>query len=376
LFGAFSLDDCRHLLPPVLPIGYNGNDAGPRRAPLEEESLVTVSNSRIEILTLESRALQGNRPGDPSTRSIAVYLPAGHDDIPDARYPSIYLLASHGSTGPGLLNWRPWDVNIQGQLDALIASGTMSPAIIVMPDCWTRYGSSQYVNSAGMGRYEDFLIQEVVPLVDSCFRTLPGRDHRGVMGRSSGGFGAITQAMHHPETFGAFACHSGDLYFEYTCLPGLSKMHQQLERFGGLDAFLRDIPTIRPKTGTFWELVMTVCWSAAFGDNPAAPHGFDPPIDLSTGALDEAGWQRWLAHDPLRKLDVPAYADALRSMKLAFIDCGSYDEYQLQVGARLLHRRLDSLGIVHHYEEFPDGHRDTHYRYEVSLPRLAEALRA
>ena len=84
---------------------------------------------------------------------------------------------------------------------------------------WTRFGGSQYINSAGMGRYEDYLIEEIVPLVDRNYRTLPDRDHRGIMGRSSGGFGAITQAMHHPEVFGAFACHSGDLYWEYACLP-------------------------------------------------------------------------------------------------------------------------------------------------------------
>lgn len=335
---------------------------------------MTISDSRIEYPMLDSRALQGNPLGDPHRRPVAVYLPAGHDDIPDRRYPSIYLLATHGSTGPGLLNWQPWGTTIKDQIDALIASEKMPPAIVVLPDCWTRFGSSQYINSAGIGRYEDYLVDEVIPLVDRNFRTLPGRDHRGIMGRSSGGFGAITQVMRHPDVFGAFACHSGDLYFEFTCLPGLSKMHQQLERFGGLDAFIRDIPTIRPKSGTFWELVMTVCWAAAFGDNPAAPHGFDLPIDPATGALIPAVWERWLAHDPLRRLADPTYTAALRSLKLAFIDCGSYDEYQLQVGARLLHTRLDALDIPHIYQEYPDGHRDTHYRYEVTLPLLSNAL--
>src|SRR5690606_41053390 len=100
-------------------------------------------------------------------------------------------------------------------------------------------------------------------------------DLRGLVGRSSGGYGAITQALRHPETFGAFACHSGDLYWEYTCLPGLSRMHQHLAKFGGLDAFIQHIPTIRPKNSAFWDLIMTVCWSPALGSNPDAPHGFD-----------------------------------------------------------------------------------------------------
>lgn len=333
-----------------------------------------VSSSRIEQLTLESAILRDNPLNDPYVRTVTVYLPPGHDDLPVRGYPTIYLLSSHGSTGLSMMNWRPWDVTIRQQLDALIASGAMPPAIVVMPDLWTRFGSSQFVNSAGMGRYEDYLIGEIVPLIDRSYRTLPDRDHRGLAGRSSGGFGAITQALRHPEVFGAFACHSGDLYWEFTCLPGISRMHQNLAKFGGLDAFIRDIPTIRPKTGAFWDLVMTVCWSAAFGSNPGAPHGFDLPIDPETGALDEAVWARWLAHDPIRRIEQPAARDALRSMRLIFIDAGQYDEYQLQVGARLLHRRLDALGIDHIYEEYPDGHRDTHYRYNVSLPRLAEAL--
>ena len=333
------------------------------------------SPSRVEQLAVASRVLEDNPLGDPSTRTVAVYLPPGYDDPPNRRYPVVYLLSSHGNTGPSLMNWRPWDVTIKDQIDALLVSGQIGPIIVVMPDMWTRFGGSQYINSAGMGRYEEHLIDEIIPLIDHTYRTLPDRNHRGIMGRSSGGFGAITQAMHHPDVFGAFACQSGDLYWEYTCLPGISRMHQQLERYGGLDAFIANIPSIRPKNGTFWELIMTLCWSAAFGSNPDAPRGFDLPIDLATGALDEAVWARWLEHDPLRKLDNPAYTDALRRARLAFIDVGAFDEYQLQVGARVLHRKLDALGIPHVYEEYPDGHRDTHYRYDASLPRLYEALK-
>lgn len=330
--------------------------------------------SRVEQPVLESAVLCDNPLGDPTRRPVTVYLPPGYDDAPDRRYPVVYLLSSHGNTGPGLMNWRAWDVTIQQQIDGLIADGSIGPLIVVLPDMWTRFGGSQFINSAGMGRYEDYLIDEIIPYVDARYRTLADRAHRGVMGRSSGGFGAITQAMHHPELFAAFACQSGDLYWEYTCLPGISKLHQQLERFGGLDAFIRDIPIIRPKSGAFWDLIMTICFAAAFGGNPRSPHGFDLPIDPQTGALDEVVWARWLAHDPVRKIETPACADALRRMTLAFIDVGQYDEYQLQVGARVLHHRLLAQGIDHVYEEYPDGHRGTHYRYADSLARLCEAL--
>ncbi len=340
---------------------------------------MTISLSRIEQPVLESRVLVNNRLGDPHIRPVTVYLPPGHDDTPNGpgkmRYPAIYLLSSHGNTGPSLMNWRAWDMTIKQQLDDLIARSVIDPVIVVMPDMWTRFGGSQYINSLGMGRYEDYLIEEIIPMIDRNYRTIPDRDHRGVMGRSSGGFGAITQAMHHPDVFGAFACQSGDLYWEYTCLPPLSRMHQHLAKFGGLDAFIADIPTLRPKKTNFWDLIMTVCYAAAFGDNPAEPRGFDLPIDPNTGALKPEVWSRWLQHDPIRKVDDPRYADALAQMNGIFIDVGRFDEYQLQVGARLLSRKLDTLGIPHIYEEYPDGHRDTHYRYADSLAYLVEVLR-
>lgn len=335
--------------------------------------MVIISASRIEQPVLDSAILKDNPPGDPALRRVTVYLPPGHDDVPDRRYPVVYLLSSHGHTGQGMMNWQPWDGTIQDQIDALYAAERIGPLIVVMPDMWTRFGSSQFINSAGIGRYEDYMLQEIIPLIDRNYRTIPDRDHRGIMGRSSGGFGAITQAMRHPEVFGAFACHSGDLYWEYTCLPGISRLHQQLERFGGLDAFIADIPTIRPKNSAFWDTVMTVCWAAAFGGNPAAPHGFDLPIDPRTGALNEVVWARWLAYDPVRAVD--AHADALRRMNLAFIDVGQYDEYQLQVGARVLRDKLAAQGIQHVYQEYPDGHRGTQYRYDTSLPLLYEALK-
>jgi enterochelin esterase family protein len=333
-----------------------------------------ASPSRVELPTLDSAVLRDNPLGDPHVRQVAVYLPPGHDEVAERRYPVVYLLSSQGNNGPSLMNWRPWDVNIQQQIDGLIERGQIEPMIVVLPDMWTRFGGSQYINSAGMGRYEDYLIGEIIPMIDRNYRTLPDRLHRGIMGRSSGGFGALTQTMRHPEVFSATACHSGDLYWEYACLPHLSRMRQRLDEFGGIDAFIRDIPALRPKGSAFWDLIMTVCWAAAFGGNTDAPHGFDVPIDPDTGALNEAVWARWLEHDPIRRLDDPTCSYALRQMRLIFVDAGRYDEYQLQVGARVFSRKLAALGIDHIYEEYPDGHRDTHYRYAESLSRLSEAL--
>ena len=44
--------------------------------------------------------------------------------------------------------------------------------IAVMPDCFTHFGGSQYINSTATGNYEDYYMKEIVPFVDENFRTL------------------------------------------------------------------------------------------------------------------------------------------------------------------------------------------------------------
>ncbi len=329
---------------------------------------------RVEQPVLTSQVLQGNPLGDSHVRTVPVYLPPGYDENPQRRYPVVVVLTGYGSSGPLLLNLRPWDESLPQQLDRLINSGAMPPIIVVMPDCWTRFGGSQYLNSSATGRYEDYLIQEVVPFVDAHYRTLPEAAHRGIMGKSSGGYGALVQAMHHPEVFGAAACHSGDMYFEFCYLGDIAKLHANLASYGGWDKLRDTLETIRPKNTKFYQTVGTLAYSMAYAPNPDAPEGFDMPIDMETGALDEATWARWLAHDPVRKIDRPEYADALRRLKLLYLDCGEQDEFSLQVGARLFVRKLEALRIACHYEEFPDGHFNIHYRYDVSLPMISQAL--
>lgn len=335
---------------------------------------MVMSVGRVEQPVLTSEILRGNAPGDPVARKLPVYLPPGYDDAPERRYPVIIMLTGYGGSGPLLLNLRAWDESLPQQLDRLIGAGVMDPAIVVMPDCFTRYGGSQYLNSAALGRYEDYLVHEIIPFVDAHYCTLPDRAHRGVIGKSSGGYGALVQAMRHPASFGAAVCHSGDMYFEYCYMGDIASLHANIASYGGWAELRASIEDIRPKSTKFYKTVGTLAYGMAYASNPDAPDGFDMPIDLTTGALDAAVWERWLAHDPVRMIDQVAYAEALRDLKLLYIDCGERDEFNLQVGARVFTRKLDALGIPHQYEEFPDGHFGIHYRYDTSLPMLSEAL--
>ena len=61
-------------------------------------------------------------------------------------------------------------------------------------------------------------------------------------------------------------------------------------------------------------------------------------------------------------------------MALVYLEAGKFDSYLLQIGARIFSKKLTTLGIVHEYEEFADGHSDTSYRYDVSLPKVVAAI--
>ncbi len=179
------------------------------------------SSGTAVVLEHESRILADNPLGDPHVRNLAVWLPPGYDQgaTRGRRYPVLWDLV--GFTGSGLahLNWRPFDENVPERAARLIHEKKMGPCIIVFPDCFTCLGGNQYINSSAIGNYADYLIRELIPLVDREFRTLAAREHRACFGKSSGGYGAIIHGMKYAKHWGAIGDHSGDAYFDY-CYRG------------------------------------------------------------------------------------------------------------------------------------------------------------
>lgn len=333
-------------------------------------------NGRVDTPYIDSQVLRGNLPGDAVERMLPVYLPPGYDDNPSRRYPVIYVLAGHGGSGPLMLSEVAWGESFPERIDRLISTGKMQPVIAVLPDCWTIFGGSQYINSSALGQYEDYFIDEIIPYVDSHYRTLSDRQHRAITGKSSGGYGAMVQSMRHPEVFGAVASHSGDIYFEFGYLPDMARLHANLQRFGGLEGYIEQIPTYKPKDhNPFFSVLGMLCYGAAFAPNPAAHRGFDMPIDMETGALREDVWARWLAWDPVRMIDQADNIAAWRQMNYIYLDCGLWDELNFQIGTRVLSNKLTALSIAHDFELFNDGHINVPYRYDTSLPRLEAAIR-
>lgn len=327
---------------------------------------------RYEESWIDSDMLAGNPLGDPSTRPIWVYLPPGYDDTDD-RYPSIYVIM--GMTGQ-LDMWRnraPFRPNVTELVDETFADPDVPPCIVVLVDCWTSLGGSQFVDSPGTGRYHSYLCDDVVPWVDERYRTLAAATHRGITGKSSGGYGAMITPMLRPDLFGGLATHAGDALFEACFLPDFPATARALRDYGGsYDAFwadLRSRPAMsKPSDPTLINTwAMAACWST---DDDGTVR---LPFDTETGALHDDVWERWLAWDPVRM--VPQHADALRSMAAIYVDAGSRDEYYLDLGAKAFVATLASIGVEPTFFEIFDGaHGAIEYRYPLALRHLAERL--
>lgn len=325
-----------------------------------------MAPSEIRVETFHSKVLLGNALGDPADRRVYVYLPPDYQASQD-RLPVVFLLAGFTGTGASFLDFRAWNETIQEMADRLLAEGRIRPLLLVLPDGMTRFGGSQYINSEGTGRYQDYLL-ELVEWTDGHFRTQADPSKRAVAGKSSGGFGAVRMAMDRPGSFGLIGDISGDKYFDYTYRATLPRVVRTLEQFSELDRALDDPRSFRPQDQAFRDVMELAALSACYSPNPDSRRGFDLPIDPETGALRQEVWGRWLAHDPIVLLE--QRAEALRSLNLLYLDCGRRDEFFLNVGMRLFHRRLDQLGIEHTYTEHEGGHFNLDHR----LAHLLEAI--
>jgi enterochelin esterase family protein len=330
---------------------------------------------RVVLASIPGSTLENNPLHDPAVRRVPVYLPPSYDGI--RQFPVIYLLSGFASTGRSFLNYSFGRQTVPEMTDELIKKGLMRETLVVMPDCMTRYGGSQYLDSPATGAYETYLTDELIPFIDRTFRTLENRKFRALAGKSSGGFGALRLGMRHPDLFSAVACHSGDMGFELAYLPNFPHAARILEKYrGSLSFFLETYESLDKKPRSDFPLLDIMAMAAAYSPDPLkpAPENMRLPFKPLTCELIPEVWQQWLAFDPLVMIGSEACREALDSLNLLYLDCGSHDEYHLQFGHRRFSALAEAAGIRHLYEEFPDSHADTSYRYRTSLPLLASAI--
>jgi Putative esterase len=329
---------------------------------------------RFDEHELESRALRGNRLGDPHRRPLWVYAPPAYDAEPDRRFPALYLI--QGLTGQ-IDMWRnraAFRPSVTELVDTLFAEEECPPALVVFVDAWTSCGGSQFVDSPAVGNYHTYLCEEVVPFVDAEYRTLADAAHRGITGKSSGGYGAMITPMLRPDLFGGLATHAGDALFELCYLPDFREAARALRDSyeGSFDRFWEDFRS-RPAFAKTTDFALLNSWAMAACYSANDDGSVDLPFEPETGRLRPDVWERWLAWDPVRMVD--GRADALRGLRAIYIDAGKRDQYFLDLGAEAFRRALERIGVTDvFFELFDATHSAIEYRYPLALRHLAERL--
>jgi len=319
-----------------------------------------------------SSVLRGNPWGDPIERDVPVYVPpSGHTE----GRPLLVLLSGYSGSGPGHFRAPEYlRESLVARLDRLIRTGAAAEAVMVGPDCLTTLGGSQYLNSSATGRYEDYVVQEIVPMVQEKYRTGP----TVTLGTSSGGYGALVLALRHPRLFRAAASNAGDMYFEYCYPPDFPHALRAIRKAGGPAALLHKlfhapVDGFGPRNEDV-QALSTMAYASCYSPIDSEPGRFDLPFDLDSGEIRDGIWAKWLAWDPVRMIREERYRSALRSLAYIYADGGLKDEFGLDVASRVFAAEARRQGVSIDHQEFAGGHFDKGPRYDIMIPRLLAAV--
>ncbi len=325
---------------------------------------------RWRALSFTSEALRDNPLGDPHERSLHVWAP----EDTSRRYPSVYVIQGMAGIADAWFNVEPWSPSYPDRIDALGLE-----AVVVLVDAFTAVGGSQFIDSPGIGNYHTYLCDELVPYIDANFPTLTDARHRGIQGKSSGGYGSMITPLLRPDLFGGLATHAGDALFEVCYARDFAPAARALREVydGSFDAFWEDFRSGRPVLSSPHDelLVNTYAMCAAYSSNEGG--SVDIPFDIETGERIPAIWERWLRWDPVMLAREPGHAETLRNMRAIWIDSGSGDEYHLDLGAMAFYREVvaaETPAENVHFELFSGTHRGLTWRYPLSLSFLVERL--
>lgn len=308
-------------------------------------SLVLVAtDAHAQVITdsLYSPSLSGNLLNEPAIRQILIYTPPGYKEEPQRKYPVVYLLHAYNS-GPE--SWMGEDgyenMNVAEVLDSLVLNSTIDPLLLVMPDAATRFGGSWYTNSASGGNWVDFIAEDLVNYIDSKYRTIPGREARGITGQSMGAYGALYIAMTRPNVFGSVAAVSP------VNVANPDPFGQPAHELA-LDMDKGD-----PESG---HILARLLWSkaVAFSPNPDTPPFFaNLPFfrEHSSIQRDSLVWQKWQDYALINMIE--AQKSALDKLNILF-SVGDTDP--LIEETKSLSQILSELSIEHRLEVFDGGH--------------------
>jgi len=310
--------------------------------------LVAVAqDGRIVRETVYSPSLEGNLFGDSPDRQVTIYLPPSYDNGLEMLYPVVYLL--HGFTG----NHNLWtggsyiSGNILNSMKSWLSSEKVEEMILVMPNSRNRLLGSMYTNSVATGNWADYIIRDLIPYIDSNYRTLPQRESRAVIGHAMGGSGGMTLGINYPDVFGCIGSMAGLL--DVTQYPSsISTAYARGAKFKNLSDF----------DSQSMEIQIAIALSATFApnlDNPPFYADFLWEYDDSNKLVkNQTVWDKFMVHDVLTRLS--ENVESLLNMRAIYMDCGISDSFNVIIDLRRVGDELQRLNIPHYYREFAGNH--------------------
>lgn len=302
-------------------------------------SLAESEKGRVVSRELEGKGFALSKAGTNPVRKMVVYLPAGYDES-SKRFPAIYFLPDTFQD----YRWAFDQKDARGVFDRAIASGVIDRFILVCVDMTTQLGSSWYVNSPATGNWEDFMVEELVPYIDANFKTVPGRDSRGIAGVFMGGYGAIRFGMRHPDVFGSvYALHP----------VGTGSGVQIMNSRPNWD-LLTKAKSIDDVKKDGYSTIFTTIFQAHLPNPNKPPLFIDLPAHKAGDQLviDAALTER-LRNNFFLETMIPQYAENLKSLRGFKFDWARSDSNFDHVYAnQALTHKLNEYGIAHEAEEY------------------------
>lgn len=296
----------------------------------------------VEKQILKSAALENTLIGISPERNVYVYLPDGYDEN-KIDYPTIYFISNFE---------QKIDEQVVNALDEAIAKGDIPPSVFVSADYDLKQGLNFFGNNQVVGRWLDFIHQDLLGWVESRFRVKQGAPHRAISGHFLGGYAALKLAMLYPNTYGSvYALHpvatdTGDIPFLFK--PDWNEIH----------AAKNHSELQKPYSSPFVSMAQA-----------HLPNGNKPPFYADFIVERVAGeLQANVAN--IRKLKqvfhlsdlTPKYAENLTKLRGIGMDWGRNDQnWDHVIGARRYTVLLENFGIQLSAEEHGGNGWDYHF---------------
>lgn len=293
--------------------------------------------------TVPAPSLVPNLYGDPDWREAGIYLPPGYANHPQRRYPVVYILHGFGGGFAPFLK----RISFQKPLDSLIARGALHEMIVVAPDASNRLTGGFFRNSPVAGKWEDFIVKDLVTYVDAHYRTIRAREARGIAGWSMGGYGALYIAARNSKLFSA-------VYALSPCCLMADLPADTLWRVRGRAALKARATAKFPSS--FDVNIVTALAAIYTPELSASPFFVRFPWQGASAVVDDSIAKLW-RDTPLEiiRSSPPAI---LRSVRWAF-DAGDHDAFpDIPRAASELDRIFARKQVQHTFEIFSGTHGD------------------